>query len=127
MAGTHRPPTLGEGVREAKEKEESRMGGRQEVGARSWEAGAQRGRPGPGAVGTGEVPHNAFGFLQVEGQDTAGNTRGSWDWNPRDGIIHGQGKDKCRKYRAEEACITQGSQRPINMMPSCYSRRFAPV
>ena len=41
---------------EAKE-EESRMGGRQVVvGARSWEAGAQRGRPGPGAVGTGEVP-----------------------------------------------------------------------
>lgn len=80
MAGTHRPPTLGEGVIEAKEEEEGSTGGRQVVGTRSQEAEAQRGRPGAGAVGMGKVPHIAFSCSSVtylgEGRDTEGNTRG---------------------------------------------------
>lgn len=79
MAGTHRPPTLGEGVREA-EEEEGSTGGRQVVGTRSREAEAQKGRPGAGAVGTGEQPHIAFSCSSVTylgaGQDAGGNTRG---------------------------------------------------
>lgn len=61
----HRPPTWGEGVTEAKEEEEGSAGGRQVVGTRSWEAGAQGGRPSAGAVGTGEVPHIAFSCSSV--------------------------------------------------------------
>lgn len=78
-AGTHRPPTLGEGVREA-EEEEGSTGGRQVVGTRSREAEAQKVRPGAGAVGMGEEPHIAFSCSSVtylgEGQDAGGNTRG---------------------------------------------------
>ena len=60
-----RPPTWGEGVTEAKEEEEGSARGRQEVGTRSWEAGAQGGRPGAGAVGTRELPHIAFSCSSV--------------------------------------------------------------
>ena len=35
------------------------------VGTRSWEAGAQGGRPGAGPVGTGEVPHITFSCSSV--------------------------------------------------------------
>lgn len=55
MGRPHRPPTLDEGVMEA--KEEGSMGGRQMMGTRSWEAEAQEGRPGEGLGGTGGVPH----------------------------------------------------------------------
>ena len=61
----HRPPTWGEGVTEAKEEEEGSAGGMQVVGTRSWEAGAQGGRPGAGPVGTGEVPHITFSCSSV--------------------------------------------------------------
>lgn len=75
-AGTQRPPTWGEGVTEAKEEEEGSTGGRQVVGTRSWEAEAQGGRPGAGAVGPGEVPHIAFSCSSVtylgEGQAREG-------------------------------------------------------
>lgn len=50
---------------EAKEEEEGSAGGRQVVGTRSWEAGAQGGRPGAGPVGTGEVPHITFSCSSV--------------------------------------------------------------
>lgn len=65
---------------EVKEEEEDSTGGRQVMGTRSREAEAQRGRPGAGAVGMGEVPHIAFscscvGYLG-EGRDAGGNTRG---------------------------------------------------
>lgn len=77
---TQRPPTLGEGVREAEEEEEGSTGGRQVVGTRSREAEAQKGRPVAGAVGTGEVPHITFSCSSVTylggGQDAGGNTRG---------------------------------------------------
>lgn len=46
------------------------------MGTRSWEAGAQGGRPGAGAAGTGEVPHVAFSCSSVtylgEGQTQEG-------------------------------------------------------
>lgn len=65
---------------EAKEEEEGSTGGRQVVGTRSQKAGAQRGRPGTGVVGMGEVPHIAFSCSSVrylgEGRNTGGNTRG---------------------------------------------------
>ena len=44
---------------------EGSAGGRQVVGTRSWEAGAQGGRPGAGPVGTGEVPHITFSCSSV--------------------------------------------------------------
>lgn len=66
MPGTHRPPTLGEAVTEAKEEEEGSTGGRQVVGTKSWEAEAQAGRPGAGAVGVGEAPHIAFSCSSVK-------------------------------------------------------------
>lgn len=65
---------------EAKEEEEGSTGGRQVVGTRSQEAGAQRGGPGAGVVGMGEVPLIAFSCSSVrylgEGRDARGNTRG---------------------------------------------------
>lgn len=75
VARTHRPPTLDEGMMEAKE-EEGGMGGRQVMGPRSWVAEAQEGRPGEGVGGTAEVPHITFSCSSVtylgEGQPREG-------------------------------------------------------
>lgn len=71
---THRPPTLDEGVMEA--KEEGSMGGRQMMGTKSWEAEAQEGRPGGGLGGMGGVPHITLSRSSVtylrEGQPQEG-------------------------------------------------------
>lgn len=71
---THRPPTLDEGVMEA--KEEGSVGGRQVMGTRSWEAEAQEGRLGEGLGGIGGAPQITFSCSRVtylrEGQSQEG-------------------------------------------------------
>jgi hypothetical protein len=111
---THRPPTLDERVMEA--KEEGSMGGRQVMGAKSWEAEAQEGRPGEGLGGMGGVPHTTLSCSSVtylrEGQ-------------PQEGI------QKINGRRTQEMALTVGEGKSTEgdqawERASILSARFSP-
>lgn len=97
LARTHRPPTLDEGVMEAKEEEGS-VGGRQVMGTRSWETEAQEGRPGEGVGGMGEVPHITFSCSSVtylrEGQPQEGIQKVNWSKTPEMVLTTREGKGR---------------------------------
>lgn len=129
MARTHRPPTLGKGVMEAKEEEGS-AGGRQVVGARSWEAEAQGGRPGAGAGGMGEVPQVTFSCSSVTYLGQGQTQEGIQDVNGAGmqemALPMGEGWGRVAQSRGLQSPQGQESQSPLSMVPSSQSRRPGP-
>lgn len=99
MGRTHRPPTLNEGVMEA--KEEGSVGGRQTMGTKSWEAEAQEGGPGEGLGGMSGVPHITLSCSSVtylrEGQPQEGTQKINGSITHEMALTMGEGKGRSRE------------------------------